>query len=80
MTKRFAPTVLVDELTVTPPEWMWIFAFAINECKWAIETVSTEEFKETIRTWLKDRDNCHIREAIEDHQREIEELKKELQI
>ncbi len=80
MTERFAPTALVNGITVTPPGWMWIFAFAINGCKWAIETASTEEFKETIRTWLKDKKNYHIQGSIEYHQREIARLKKELRI
>lgn len=75
---KFAPTVLVDGTTVAPPGWMWIFAFAVNGCKWAVREASTEEFKETIRQWLKDRKDHHLRGSIEYHQREIERLRKEL--
>jgi len=78
--EHFAPTAVVDGRTVTPPGWMWIFAFAINGCKWAIQTADTEEFKETVRTWLKDRKNHHLQGSIEYHQKEIERLKKELRL
>lgn len=80
MTERFAPRVVVDGVTVIPPGWMWIFAFAMNGCKWAIETASTEEFKETIRQLLKDRKYHHLQGSIEFHQQEIERLKKELRL
>lgn len=76
MPERFAPTVLIDGYTVTPPGWMWIFAFAINGCDWAIRTASTEEFKETIREWMKDRHNHRLQQSIDYHQREIERMKK----
>ncbi len=75
---RFAPKVHIDGVTVTPPGWMWIFAFAINGCEWAIKEASTEKFEETIQKWLKDQKNHHLQESIEFHQHEIERLKNEV--
>jgi hypothetical protein len=32
---KFAPTVLVDGYTYTPPGWMWLLAFAREGVEWA---------------------------------------------
>jgi len=53
--ESFAPTVLIDGKTITPPGWMWVFAFAIGGCEWAIRECDTEKFKTQVRQWLKDK-------------------------
>jgi hypothetical protein len=74
----FAPRVVVDGVTITPPGWMWVLAFALNGCKWAIETADTDEFRSTVRDWLRIQHNARINERIACWRREIVRLKAEL--
>lgn len=47
----FAPSVLVDGKTVTPPGWMWVLAFAIRDVPWAVAEVCKPDFEQRIRDW-----------------------------
>ena len=94
MTERFAPTVIVDGKTVTPAGWMWLWAFALRGCDWAIKEVDTEKFKNTVKLWFAEREAYYAANAMKEHQEqldgykaeyekqqvEIERLKKELHI
>ncbi len=56
MTKSFSPSVNIPGVgTVTPPGWMWVLAFAIGGCEWAIKEAGTEEFRNIARQWYRDR-------------------------
>ncbi len=49
MKETFSPTVLIkdeygDERTVTPPGWVWILAFAMAGCQWAIDEIESGKF------------------------------------
>lgn len=50
---RFAPSVVVDGRTVQPEGWMWVLSFALAGVPWAVETASTDEFRERCRAGLK---------------------------
>lgn len=50
---RFAPSVVVDGRTVRPEGWMWVLGFALAGVPWAVETASTDEFRERCRAGLK---------------------------
>ena len=50
---RFAPSVIVDGRTVQPEGWMWVLGFALAGVPWAMETASTDEFRERCRAGLK---------------------------
>jgi hypothetical protein len=50
---RFAPSVVVDGRTVQPEGWMWVLSFALAGVPWAVETASTDEFRERCRVGLK---------------------------
>lgn len=50
---RFAPSVVVDGRTVQPDGWMWVLSFALAGVPWAVETASTDEFRERCRTGMK---------------------------
>lgn len=43
-TGKFAPTAVVDGVTVTPEGWMWILALAINGIDWAVKQVDDPAF------------------------------------
>lgn len=67
-----------EKCLVHPPGWMWVLAFAIGGCEWAIKEADTEEFREIIRKWYEDQKEAEIQAAMDHHYREIERLKKEL--
>lgn len=50
---RFAPSVVVDGRTVQPEGWVWVLGFALAGVPWAVETASTNEFRERCRAGLK---------------------------
>jgi hypothetical protein len=50
---RFAPSVVVDGRTVQPEGWMWVLGFALAGVPWAVETASTDEFRERCRAGMK---------------------------
>lgn len=50
---RFAPSVVVDGRTVQPEGWMWVLSFALAGVPWAVETASTDEFRDRCRAGLK---------------------------
>lgn len=80
-TKSFAPTIrLADGSTVAPPGWMWVVAFALGDCEWAIRKADTEEFKATVRQWMKDRDCHRLRRQIEEGEHRLAELRRELHL
>lgn len=44
-----APTVLLtdeygNQTTYAPPGWMWVLAFAIRGCPWAVEMIESGVF------------------------------------
>jgi hypothetical protein len=54
-TTSFPSSVLMpDGRTVTPPGWMWMFAFAIRGVKWAEEACAKPEFEALVKEWLRD--------------------------
>lgn len=55
---RFAPTVMIDAFAVAPPGWMWIVAFALGGCEWAIREMETAPIKDAMRQWMIDRDTA----------------------
>ena len=73
---KFAPTVLVDGLTITPPGWMWVFAYAIRGCEWAICEMEKDTFKDKLRQYLKDKHCHHVRGAIRLHLKEVRRLRR----
>ncbi len=75
MTESFAPSVVIDGRTVEPPGWMWVLAFALGGCTWAIKECESESFKEAVRGWIRDRKRHHLRGARRHHyEREVERL------
>ncbi len=50
---RFAPSVVIDGRTVQPEGWMWVLSFALAGVPWAVETASTDEFRDRCRAGLK---------------------------
>ncbi len=74
MTESFAPSVVIDGRTVEPPGWMWVFAFALGGCSWAIKECESERFKQQARDWIRDRKRYHLRGARRYHERECERL------
>ena len=76
--ETFAPRVMVDGQAVTPEGWMWVLAFAIRGCDWAIEEASKPEFREGVVKSLMERQRKQIEESIDHHFKMIETLKKEL--
>ena len=73
--ETFAPTVLYHGQTVAPPGWMWILGFALSGCEWAIKEVRTEEFKETVREWYRERARREAADDIARMEGRIAELK-----
>ncbi len=78
MTESFAPSVVIDGRTVEPPGWMWVLAFALAGCGWAIKECESESFKEQLRDWIRDRKRHHLRGARCHHEREVERLSEAL--
>ena len=86
--ETFAPTVLIPERRtpygtipaeeVTPEGWMWILAFAIRGCPWAVEEASKPGFRERILASLRERRRTELRGAIDHKLDEIEALRKQL--
>jgi hypothetical protein len=73
---RFAPTILTrDGRAVTPEGWMWILGFALGGCQWAIDEVSTPEFRERYRAWKRASELARIESEIAHFERRIEALK-----
>lgn len=52
---RFAPSVVLDGTTITPPGWMWVLGFAIGGCEWAVRECQTDAWKEAARQWFRER-------------------------
>lgn len=73
--KTFAPTVVVDGQTVTPRGWMWVLAFALGGCDWAIAEADTPEFKARMRADLEAQKQLQIDEQIADLEKQLAELK-----
>ncbi len=42
--EKFAPTAVIDGVTVTPEPWMWILSYALNGVAWAVEEASSTQF------------------------------------
>lgn len=80
--ERFAPTVMVPTPSgpraYAPEGWMWVLAFALRGCEWAVEEASTPEFRERVRAFLKDRAIARIQDQIEWRLDQVEALRKEL--
>ncbi len=57
MKESFAPTILVDGETVTPPGCMWILGFAMAGCQWAIDEMNKPDVKTQIQEYLNRRLN-----------------------
>ena len=76
--KSFAPTVMVDGRTITPPGWMWVMGLALGGVEWAIHECDTEGFKTKVRRWLKD--NKAQESAVKDCEDKLAQLRKELHL
>ena len=74
MTESFAPSVVIGGRTVEPPGWMWVFAFALAGCSWAIKECEPESFKDAARGWLRARDRHHLNGAVRHHEAELARL------
>lgn len=40
---KLAPTILIDRTTFTPSNHMWLLAFALSGCQWAIDAITKLE-------------------------------------
>jgi len=71
--ESFAPSVVVDGITVQPEGWMWILGFALGGCEWAIQLADSPEFD--LRGKINDYDR---RKRIASCKKTIEYYEKEL--
>jgi hypothetical protein len=70
----FAPTVLIDGQTVTPPGWMWVLAYAAAGCKWAMRECETDAWKAAVRQWMSRKIVGEIKEEEQGFNRRRDEL------
>ena len=71
--KRILPGVVIDGVTFHPPGWMWILAFAINGCEWALRDVEDPAFD------LRGRIQEYFRQRrVDGAEREIKRLEQRL--
>lgn len=75
---KISPTVVIDGETITPPGWMWVFAFAIRGIKWALEEVEKPEFREEVRRYVKEQKNYQLQKQIDEYLERIEQLREQL--
>jgi len=83
--RSFAPTVLIDGVTLTPEGWMWILSFALAGIPWAVRAAMKPEFD--LRSYITEYnrrkrhrtsrtrfsfDKDHQQEQIENRRSEIE--------
>lgn len=76
----FAPTLMVDGITITPKGYIWILGFALHGCEWAIKEASKPEFLEMIRADLKQEEITRLEAIISRHKKQIEEKEKEIDL
>jgi hypothetical protein len=78
--ESFAPSVRMSNGNIiTPPGWVWILAFAIGGCEWAVREASKPEFRERIKSELKSAQKRTLESIKKKHQEEIDRMDKYLQ-
>lgn len=80
MPESFAPSVVVDGKSLTPPGWMWVLGFALRGVEWAIKRADTEEFKAIVQAWIVENKRQDLREQIADCEEHLVKLRQELHI
>lgn len=74
---KFSPSVNVDGQTYTPPGWLWVLAFAVGGCEWAIAETETPEFKAQMRKWQDTRRAIDVDNEIAVMEKRLEQLHRE---
>lgn len=79
MTERFAPQIIVPGYgTYTPTGWQWQLGFALGGCQWAIEICSTEEWRQIVRDWYRERKIESYETELAYYESRVDRLRKEL--
>lgn len=78
--ETIAPSVMINGRSYTPPGWMWIVAFAIGGAEWALKQVDTQEFHETVQTWIAEHKCQNLEKQIADCEQHLAKLRQDLHI
>ena len=69
------PGVVVDGVTIHPPGWMYVVAWAMAGVAWAVEEADKPDFKERMRAWLTEQKRANIDAQIKELEDRIAQLK-----
>lgn len=78
--KTFAPSVIIDGDSYTPPGWMWVLGFALGGVEWALRESDTQEFRETVRAWTAKQKCLKLERQIAHYEQCLTKLRQELRI
>ena len=75
MNNKIAPSIVLrDGTTYEPPGWMWVVAFALKGCDWAVKEASTESFRSMVNKWCRENYKHSLVLGIEEKQKQIDGL------
>lgn len=77
--ESFAPTIHVNDETVTPKGYVWILGFSLAGCDWALEKANKPEFREMVKADLKKEKVIELEKAIERYESRINEIRSEIE-
>ena len=73
--EKIAPSVMIDGVTYTPKGYVWILAYALHGCEWAIEEASKPEFREAVQKDLIKQKDERVLSLIASYEEKIKRLK-----
>jgi hypothetical protein len=76
--EKFAPTINMGGVAITPKGYEWVLGFALGGCDWAIKKASEPEFLEMVRADLKQEVVVKLEILIKQYEQKILELKSDL--
>lgn len=72
------PSVMIDGRSFTPPGWLWVLAFAVAGCPWAVEEASRPSFRARIQEYLVHERQTALEDSLRQALADVDRLKAEL--
>ena len=73
--EKFSPSIVIDGKVIHPPGWVYVLAYAVAGCEWAIKEVETPEFKAIVKQYRDERHNNEVLAEIDALEKRLAKLK-----
>jgi len=77
MTETIPLSVNVCGETQYPPNWMFVWAMAINSIEWAMDIVETSDWQNQVKKWYKEKALYETEQQIAYYEKQLKKLLEE---